>query len=175
MIAGKMAPYTIIWCFMMMLTDAILFVVFDAAFNGNILFHFFYSLIFVLSCQFLGATTALLSRDAVATLGFAGLLTAPAFGFAGISYPRMMMSAFAQGWGAIIPLTPYLELRTDQVLRGTPLLISMPTMGWALAVAAGWGGILLLLTWAIPRKKARQKLASAQQDSSAQAEQGAAS
>ena len=175
MIAGKMAPYTIIWCFMMMLTDAILFGVFDSAFNGSILFHCLYSLIFVLSCQFLGATTALLSRDAVATLGFAGLLTAPAFGFAGISYPRMMMSGFAQGWGAIIPLTPYLELRTDQVLRGTPMLISLPTMGWALAVAAGWGGILLLLTWVIPRKKARQKLASAQNDSSVSAEQGAAS
>ncbi|WP_096173767.1 ABC transporter permease [Cohaesibacter sp. ES.047] len=175
MIAGKMAPYTIIWCFMMLFTDAILFGVFDAAFNGSILLHCLYSLVFVLACQFLGATSALLSRDAVATLGFAGLLTAPAFGFAGISYPRMMMSGFAQGWGAIIPLTPYLELRTDQVLRGTPILTSLPTMGWALAVAAGWGGILLLLIWIIPRKKAKQKLASAQEDTSTPAGQGAAS
>ena len=160
-IAGKLLPYTIIWSMMLMLTDAIIFGGFDGSFHGNIAFHFVYGAIFILASQFLGACGALLSRDTAATLGFVGVLTAPAFGFAGVSYPRIMMNQFARWWGDMIPLTSYLELRTDQVLRGTPIHYSLPEFYWALATMVGWLLLLVVLVQADAYKKSK-KIAQAQ-------------
>ncbi len=155
-IVGKLLPYTIIWCMMLMVTDAIIFGGFDGPFHGNIAFHFVYSVIFILASQFLGACGAMLSRDTPATLGFVGVFTAPAFGFAGMSYPRIMMNDFARWWGDMIPLTSYLELRTDQVLRGTPIHYSLPEFYWALATMIGWLLLLLVLIHVDAHKKTKK-------------------
>lgn len=53
---------------------------------------------------------------------------------------------FSQIWGAIIPLTPYLQLRTDQTLRGAPLEYSLPTMGWLCLQFLVFAGLLVLKT-----------------------------
>jgi ABC-2 type transport system permease protein len=55
------------------------------------------------------------------------------------------MSTFSQAWGAIIPLTPYLELRTDQTLRGAPLEYSLPTMLWLFAQLAVFASLLYVM------------------------------
>jgi ABC-2 type transport system permease protein len=64
------------------------------------------------------------------------LLTAPAFGFMGIGFPRLGMSAFALGYGALLPGTWYLTARIDQTVRGTPVDLS-------------WRPILILSTFVI--------------------------
>ncbi|OKL45826.1 ABC transporter permease [Pseudovibrio exalbescens] len=134
-ILAKMLPYTFFWYLMLLIADLLIFGLFDRPFHGSVALHFFYGLIFVLTSQMLGAAFGIAARDSVGALGVVGLLTAPAFGFVGLSYPRLMMNEFSQAWGAIIPLTPYLELHVDQTLRGTPLVYSLPTIGWALALA----------------------------------------
>ncbi len=86
------------------------------------------------------------------------VIVAPAFGFAGVSFPRFGMTEFAQAWGSIIPLTPYLELRTDQTLRGTPLEYSLPSMAWLFALFV----VFALLLWLMLRRAERSGEISAE-------------
>ena len=51
-------------------------------------------------------------------------MTAPAFGFMGIGFPRIAMNWFAYIYGGLLPGTWYLTARIDQTVRGTPLELS---------------------------------------------------
>ncbi|MEO9299555.1 ABC transporter permease [Devosia alba] len=148
---GKLLPYTVPGTLVLLLGDVLLFTFFGADFRGNVFVFFFNGLIFILTCQVLGALIALLAKDATGALGMMAVIVAPAFGFAGVSFPRFGMSEFAQAWGAIIPLTPYLELRTDQTLRGAPLEYSLPSMLWLFALLV----IYTTLLWIMMRRAAR--------------------
>ncbi len=72
------------------------------------------------------------------------------------------MNNFAWVWGGFLPLTPYLQLRTDQVSRGAPVDFSLPAIGWQAAQIALYGGLALLLI----RKSARAAAGSAAQEPS---------
>ena len=113
--------------------------------NGPEHAHLGYTVLFVFSCLSLGTFLALLAKDTLGSLGLVGILTAPAFAFAGISFPRMMMNDFSFVWGGAIPLTPYLQLRTDQVVRGAETWVSLPTLGWLLLLLCLFCGMSLLL------------------------------
>jgi ABC-2 type transport system permease protein len=65
------------------------------------------------------------------------LLTAPAFGFMGVGFPRIGMNAFAYDWGAGLPGTWYLMSRIDQTIRGTPVELSMKPILVLLAFVIG--------------------------------------
>lgn len=144
-IFGKLMPYTILGMSGLLLGDILLFSYFGASFRGNVFIFFLNGMIFVLACQALGALIAMIARDTTGALGMMGLIVAPAFGFAGVSFPRFGMSGFSQAWGAVIPLTPYLELRTDQTLRGAPLEYSLPSMLWLFAQFAVFASLLYLM------------------------------
>jgi ABC-2 type transport system permease protein len=49
------------------------------------------------------------------------------------------------------PLTPYLQLRTDQVVRGVDIATSLPTLAWLAALGILFSGLSLLLIWAQAR------------------------
>jgi ABC-2 type transport system permease protein len=70
------------------------------------------------------------------------LLTAPAFGFMGIGFPRLGMNAFSYGYGALLPGTWYLTARVDQTVRGTPLDLSWKPVLILLAFAVGLAGLV---------------------------------
>jgi ABC-2 type transport system permease protein len=136
----------------LLLGDVLLFSVFDASFRGNVFVFFLNGFMFILACQVTGALIALLAKDTTGALGMMGLIVAPAFGFAGVSFPRFGMTLFSQIWGSIIPLTPYLQLRTDQTLRGAPLEYSLPTMGWLFAQLL----VFSVLLWVMTRRTMTQ-------------------
>ena len=142
---GKLAPYALAYLTTLLLADSILFVFFEIPFKGSLLLHLGYTVLFVFSCLSLGTFLALLAKDTLGSLGLVGILTAPAFAFAGISFPRMMMNDFSFVWGGAIPLTPYLQLRTDQVVRGAETWVSLPTLGWLLLLLCLFCGMSLLL------------------------------
>lgn len=142
---GKMAPYAMIYLLTLFIADAMMFGFFDAPFKGSQIFHLVYTVSFALACLCLGGLLGVIAGETVGALGLAGVLTAPALGFAGISLPRITMNLFAWIWGGFLPLTPYLQLRTDQVLRGTPVDVSLPALGWLLAHVAIYGLLLLIL------------------------------
>ena len=134
--AGKILPYTMLFMLVLGLSDTVLFVGFGLPLHGRSWLLILAGLLFVLSCQFLGALLALVLRPMASAVSIATLLTAPAFGFMGIGFPRLAMNAFAYGYGALLPGTWYLMARIDQTVRGTPLELS-------------WKPVLVLLAFVV--------------------------
>ncbi len=145
--AGKLAPYTLAYLLVLWGADALLFGPMGARFGGSLTFHVAYGVVFVLASQMLGAAAALVARDTVSALAAVGVITGPAFGFTGITFPRLSMNGFSDIWADLLPVTHYLELRTDNILRGAPLDISMPAFVWLASLALVYGGVTLLLLW----------------------------
>jgi ABC-2 type transport system permease protein len=63
----------------------------------------------------------LLLLDLATGLGLTGLVVSPAFGYAGVGFPTFGMNAFAQVWGAILPVRWYMAVLLGQAARGLPL------------------------------------------------------
>ena len=119
-IAGKLLPYTIIYLCVLLISNLVLFGWFELPLRGNIGLLFLAGTMFILACQFLGLLLALLIKPLGSAVSIATLLTAPAFGYMGIGFPRLGMSGFATAWSDILPGTWYLMARIDQTIRGTP-------------------------------------------------------
>lgn len=124
-LAGKLLPYTLLYLLFLVVFDAVLVGAYGLPLRGRIGLMLAAGVLFILASQMAGLILALVFRPAPAAISYATLLTAPAFGFMGIGFPRLGMGAFAQGWGAAIPGTWYLEARIDQTVRGTPLDLSL--------------------------------------------------
>jgi len=137
-ISGKILPYTLIFLAVLGLSDAVLFGVLGVPLRGHGALLLVAGVLFILCCQFLGALLALLLRPMTSAVSIGILLTAPAFGFMGIGFPRIAMNLFAYCWSALLPGTWYLTARIDQTIRGTPLDLS-----WQPLIALA--GILVVL------------------------------
>ncbi|MEO8280178.1 MAG: ABC transporter permease [Ideonella sp.] len=88
----------------------------------------------------IGATLAL--RNALSATAF---VTAPAFAFAGQGFPLQSMPAAARWWAETLPLTHYLQLQSRHWLAGAPAAYSSTDLLVLLLMAAGMGGLGLLL------------------------------
>ena len=142
--AGKILPYTTLYALVLGASDTLLFVEFGLPLRGHSWLLIIAGLLFILSCQFLGALLALLLKPAATAVSIGTLLTAPAFGFMGIGFPRLGMNAFAYGWGALLPGTWYLTARIDQTVRGTPIDLSWTPLMILLAFTIGLAGLCAL-------------------------------
>jgi len=126
--ACKILRYTILFMLVLGLSDTLLFVVFGLPLRGQSWLLIIAGLLFILACQLLGALLALVLKSTVSAVSIGTLVTAPAFGFMGIGFPRLGMNAFSYGWGALLPGTWYLTARVDQTVRGTPIDLSSKPM-----------------------------------------------
>jgi len=134
--AGKILPYTILFMLVLGLSDTVLVTVFELPLHGHSWLLIIAGLLFVLSCLLFGALLAVYLKSTASAVSVGTLLTAPAFGFMGIGFPRLGMNAFAYDWGALLPGTWYLIARVDQTVRGTPVDLS-------------WKPLLVLLAFTI--------------------------
>jgi ABC-2 type transport system permease protein len=145
-LAGKLLPYTLIYLFLLLVADGVLFRYFDLPLHGSGTLLLLSSILFIVACQLLGVLLALLLKPTASAVSIGTLLTAPAFGYMGVSFPRHGMNAFAYYWGEILPGTWYLMERIDQTLRGTPVeLSSKPVLVLATFVIGLTGLVALLL------------------------------
>lgn len=124
-LAGKTLPYTILFLLVLGLADAVLFGLLGLPLRGSRLMLIAGAVLFILACQLVGTLLALLLTPMASAVSIATLLTAPAFGFMGIGFPRAGMNLFAYGWGAMMPGTWFLQLRIDQTVRGAPPELSL--------------------------------------------------
>ncbi|HWJ86616.1 MAG TPA: ABC transporter permease [Pelagibacterium sp.] len=141
---GKLLPYTAIFAAVLAAGDALLFYVYGTPFNGSMPLYLAGGLLFILAYQMIGVVIGLAAPTVPMALGAAGILTAPALGFIGISFPRLAMGGFATLWSALLPLTWYTDLRVDQMLRGAPLDISLSALG-----ALGWAALITVALAAV--------------------------
>ncbi|CAO3436496.1 ABC transporter permease [Azospirillum endophyticum] len=154
--AGKLLPYMILSLMVLGIADSVLFGVLDLPLRGQRGILLFAGILFLLACQLLGALLALFLRSTAGAVSVGTLLTAPAFGFMGIGFPRLGMGGFAQGYGMLLPGTWYLTARIDQTVRGTPSDLSWPPV---LVLAAFVIGLAGLAAWRLEGLRARRERA----------------
>lgn len=119
-LAGKLAPYSILFLLAHAIGDAILIGAFEMPVRGSLPLLAVASILFVIASQLLGAVLGLVLKPVSNSVAIGTLITAPAFGYMGIGFPMIGMNAFSLGWSALLPGTWYLQARIDQTLRGTP-------------------------------------------------------
>ena len=123
---GKLLPHTLVYLVIYVLAEAALFDYLEMPLRGHPWLLVLAAILFIFACQLLGTLMVVVTLRMGPALSIAGLLTAPAFGFMGVSFPRLGMNAFPHAWGALLPGTWYLQARVDQTIRGTPLDLSLP-------------------------------------------------
>lgn len=141
---GKILPYTEIFLTILGLSDIALYGWLGVSLRGSLLLMATGAVLFVLGVQLIGAAAFVLTRDMGRAASIIAVITAPAFGFMGLGFPREAMSQLAQAWGALIPGTWYVQLRIDQSLRDTPLDISVWSVVWLGCIAFALGALVLL-------------------------------
>lgn len=151
---GKILPYTVIFLLLLGLSDVALYGWLAVPLRGSLWLMALGAVLFVLASQMIGALAFVLTRDMGRAASMIALITAPAFGFMGLGFPREAMSTLAQAWGAAIPGTWYVQLRIDQSLRATPLDISAMSVLWLAVIA----GVLAALILAQLSRLARQEV-----------------
>ena len=97
--------------------------------------------LFVVGYLALGALLQLLTRDLLTGLSATGLIVSPAFGFAGVGFPVVGMNAFAQTYGALLPLRWYESILFGQAARGMPVQASAGAFAALAALAVGYGSL----------------------------------
>jgi ABC-2 type transport system permease protein len=135
-LAGKLAPLFAIFFVIMLTTPLILEGLLGVAFKGNVPMIVVAASLFLISYLALGALLQLLVRDLATGLGLTGLVVSPAFGYAGVGFPVLGMSAFAHAWSAILPLRWYMAVLLGQAGRGLPPSDSAPAFAALTALTA---------------------------------------
>lgn len=155
-IFGKLVPYTLVFLFVLGVADAVLFLVFELPLRGDRALLLAAGILFILANQFFGALLALVLRPMATAVSIGTLLTAPAFGFMGIGFPRIGMNAFAYYWGDVLPGTWYLTARIDQTIRGAPVDLSIRPIAVLLFIGAMLASLTAFRLDSIRRKANRQ-------------------
>src|SRR5215471_9149723 len=125
-LTGKLAPLFVIFFFLMLSVALILEGLLGISFKGDLPMMIVAGSLLIISYLALGALLQLLVRDLATGLGLTGLVVSPAFGYAGVGFPVLGMNAFAQVWGAILPVRWYMAVLLGQAARGLPLSDSAP-------------------------------------------------
>ena len=120
-LAGKLAPLFAIFLVIMLAVPLVLEGLFEIPFKGDVPMMIAAGSLLVVGYLALGALLQLLVGDLATGLGLTGLIVSPAFGYAGVGFPILGMNAFAQVWGALLPLRWYMAVLLGQAARGLPL------------------------------------------------------
>ena len=144
---GKILPYTIVFLAVLGVSDFVLFNFLELPLRGERGLLLLAGCLFILSCQLIGSLLALLLRPMAAAVSIGTLMTAPAFGFMGIGFPRLGMNSFAYGWGELLPCTWYLMARIDQTIRGTPVDLSWKPILVLAAFVVALASLTALRVW----------------------------
>lgn len=140
---GKILPYTALFLLILGLSDVVLYGWLGVPLRGSLLLMAAGAVLFVLAAQLIGALAFVATRNMGTAASIIAVVTAPAFGFMGLGFPREAMSWLAQGWSALIPGTWYVQLRIDQSLRGTPMEISVWPVLWLALITLALAGLTL--------------------------------
>src|SRR6185503_16364543 len=115
------APLFAVFFLIMLAVPLVLEGLFEIPFKGDVIMMIAAGSLLVIGYLALGALLQLLVGDLATGLGLTGLIVSPAFGYAGVGFPILGMNAFAEIWGALLPLRWYMAVLLGQAARGLPL------------------------------------------------------
>ena len=154
-LAGKLAPLFGIFFVIMLSVPLILEGLLGISFKGDVPMMVVAASLLIVGYLALGALMQLLVRDLATGLGLTGLVVSPAFGYAGVGFPTFGMNAFAQAWGAILPVRWYMAVLLGQAARGLPLAESARPFAALAALAVLYTLLAFLRLRAVARSTTR--------------------
>ncbi len=128
-VVGKLMPYTagfllVAW-FMIAFTIRFM----GVPLHGDLGTLLVGTTLFILAYEGVGVVLAAWFANLRFATSAAAFIATPAFAFVGLTFPTMAMPPVAQAWGALLPLTHYLRLLVEQIMRGAPPAASLPELG----------------------------------------------
>lgn len=126
---GKMFPYFVGFSLVMSAMYLIYFGVYQAPFVGSIGFVVFATLVFIFAYQILGIMFVAITANMRLSLSCGAFYTAMGFAFAGVTFPIIAMPVFAKIYSWLLPLSHYMSIMVDQVLRGIPPIYDVHSIG----------------------------------------------
>ncbi|WP_157953766.1 ABC transporter permease [Ignatzschineria cameli] len=132
---NKMIPYLLWFLAVHIVLDAVLILFFDMPIRGSLFILYLGTALFIIAAQLWAAVFALWLPEKVINYGAASSFSSPAFGFIGLFFPRIAMSWYAIAWGAVLPITWYVEIRLDQTIRGHELPYNLSPLLWLMVIA----------------------------------------
>jgi ABC-2 type transport system permease protein len=151
-LAGKLAPLFAIFFLIMLSVPLVLEGLLGIAFKGNVPMILAAVSLLIIGYLAVGALMQLLLRDLATGLGLTGLIVSPAFGYADVGFPTFGMNAFAQAWGAILPVRWYMAVLLGQAARGLPLAESARPFAALAALAVIYSLLAVLRLRVIARQ-----------------------
>lgn len=143
-LAGKLLPYTAwFWLTGSLLLELSLRWVGVPPAGSRLLLHGAAGLL-VVAYQAVGLLLVAVTANLRIATTAVGLIAAPSFAVAGVSFPLQAMPLAAQAWAAALPLTHYLAVQSQAVIIGGPAAASVAPLAALVAfVAAGFGAAAL--------------------------------
>lgn len=143
-LVNKMLPYLLWFVLVHLVLDAILILFFDLPVRGSLGILYLGTVLFIITAQLWAMIFALWLPKRVLNYGAASSFSSPAFGFIGLFFPRIAMSWYAIAWGAVLPITWYVEIRLDQTLRGHEFPYNLMPLLWLIVIGLiCYGGVIL--------------------------------
>ena len=133
-IINKILPYFLWFLTVHIILDAILILFYDLPVRGSLLILYAGTALFIVTAQLWAMIFALWMPKKVLNYGAASSFSSPAFGFVGLFFPRIAMSWYAIAWGAVLPITWYVEVRLDQTIRGHELPYNLKPLVWLVLI-----------------------------------------
>ncbi|ELV07354.1 hypothetical protein B9T11_10070 [Wohlfahrtiimonas chitiniclastica] len=154
-VVNKIAPYTLVFLMSLFTLDIGLMVFFELPLRGSLLWEMLASFTFITSASLCAIVLTLWLPQRSLNYGSVSIFASPAFGFTGLFYPRMSMDLFAQIWGAILPITWYIEARLDQTLRDAGLLTSLKSIIAMMLIGIVAYGLIVLRVALLKKAEAK--------------------
>jgi ABC-2 type transport system permease protein len=135
-VAGKAAPYLVHFTALGLLMLGVLYVRMDVPFRGSLPAVAWATVLFAGAYVAMGFAFIAAAGDLRLATSIAAFYCAPAFAFAGVTFPTEAMPVAGQAWGSLLPVTHYLRVLVQQGMRDAPLAVSWHSLGVLAAFAA---------------------------------------
>lgn len=129
-VAGKLLPITVVMFLMALAMLCIIFKVVGVPLNGSLWVILLATLLFIVSYQAIGLFIVALLSNLRLSLSIGGGYSVLAFTFSGLTFPVMAMWPAMQYLSRLFPFTYYTDIFVDQMLRGAPVVCSLPDLGY---------------------------------------------
>lgn len=129
-VAGKLLPVTVVMFLVAMAMLCIIFKVVGVPLNGSLWVILLATLLFIVSYQAIGLFIVALLSNLRLSLSIGGGYSVLAFTFSGLTFPVMAMWPAMQYLSRLFPFTYYTDIFVDQMLRGAPVVCSLPDLGY---------------------------------------------
>lgn len=153
-VLGKWIPYMAIFMLVFVILGAVYFGFYGVPFGGNVLMAIIATILFMISCFAVGIIFISINGNFRYCLSNSAFYVAMGFAFAGITFPTMSMPLFARIYGALLPLSYWIQIMLDQTFRKFPCFYDLKHFfGMVILTALGFAALIRLKKLALDEKR----------------------